>query len=77
MTTLVGGFALLIISQIQGRPLDQGSLTLITTLMAAVSGWYFGTRSTVAGARTATDVVSSLPPQTSHSEAPAETTTIP
>jgi hypothetical protein len=72
MTTLLGGFALLIISQIQGRPLDQGSLTLITTLMAADSGWYFGTRSTVAGARAASDVASSTASQTSQSEVEAE-----
>lgn len=54
MTTLIGGFALLIISQVTGKPLDPGTLTLVTTLMAAVSGWYFGTRSTVAGAQAAT-----------------------
>lgn len=54
MMTLVGGFTLLIISQITGRPIDPGILTLVTTLMASVTGWYFGTRSAIAGAQAAT-----------------------
>lgn len=59
MTTLVGGFVLLIISQVTGQPISPGTLTLITTLMASVTGWYFGTRSALAGAQAATTAASS------------------
>lgn len=77
MTTLVGGFVLLIISQITGVPIAPGTLTLITTLMASVTGWYFGTRSAIAGAQAATTAATSQAEQTSaaveaasHSQAP-------
>ncbi|HEX3513861.1 MAG TPA: hypothetical protein VHT26_07670 [Trebonia sp.] len=56
LTTLIGGFTLLIISQITGQQIAPGTLTLITTLMASVTGWYFGTRSALAGAQAATTV---------------------
>lgn len=56
MTTLIGGFTLLIISQVTGQEIAPGTLTLITTLMASVTGWYFGTRSALAGAQAATTV---------------------
>lgn len=65
MTTLVGGFVLLIISQITGVPIAPGTLTLITTLMASVTGWYFGTRSAIAGAQAATTAATSQAEQTS------------
>lgn len=64
MTTLVGGFVLLIISQITGVPIAPGTLTLITTLMASVTGWYFGTRSAIAGAQAATTAAGSATDQT-------------
>ena len=64
MTTLVGGFTLLIISQVTGVPISPGTLTLITTLMATVTGWYFGTRSAIAGAQAATTAASSATDQT-------------
>lgn len=54
MTTLIGGFTLLVISQITGQPIQPGILTLVTMLMSGVSGWYFGTRSALAGAQAAT-----------------------
>lgn len=64
MTTLVGGFVLLIISQVTGQPISPGTLTLITTLMASVTGWYFGTRSAIAGAQAATTAATSANEQT-------------
>lgn len=59
--TLVGGFALLIISQVTGVPLQPGTLTLVTMLMSTVSGWYFGTRSALAGAQAATTAANPAP----------------
>jgi hypothetical protein len=64
MTTLVGGFVLLIISQVTGQQIAPGTLTLITTLMASVTGWYFGTRSAIAGAQAATTAASTATDQT-------------
>lgn len=71
MTTLIGGFTLLIISQITNVPISPGTLTLITTLMASVTGWYFGTRSAIAGAQAATTAASSATDQTSAATAAA------
>ena len=61
MTTLIGGFTLLIISQVTGVPLSPGTLTLVTMLMSGVSGWYFGTRSAMAGAQAATTAAAAAP----------------
>lgn len=71
LTTLIGGFTLLIISQITGVPISPGTLTLITTLMASVTGWYFGTRSAIAGAQAATTAASSATDQTASAAASA------
>ena len=71
MTTLVGGFALLIISQVTGVPISPGTLTLITTLMASVTGWYFGTRSAIAGAQAATTAATAATDQTATATAAA------
>lgn len=62
MTTLIGGFTLLIISQVTGTPLSPGTLTLVTMLMASVSGWYFGTRSAIAGSQAATTAATTINP---------------
>jgi uncharacterized protein (UPF0333 family) len=77
MTTIIGGFTLLIISQITQAPIAPGTLTLITTLMASVTGWYFGTRSALAGAQaattaatTATDATAAAASAASHEQAP-------
>lgn len=72
MTTLVGGFVLLIISQITNVPIAPGTLTLITTLMASVTGWYFGTRSALAGAQAATTAAGAQAEQTASAAAAAE-----
>lgn len=61
MTTLVGGFTLLILAQVTGAPLQPGTLTLVTMLMSGVSGWYFGTRSALAGAQAATNAAGATP----------------
>lgn len=71
MTTLIGGFTLLIISQITGQPISPGTLTLITTLMASVTGWYFGTRSAIAGAHAASAAASAATEQTASATAAA------
>jgi hypothetical protein len=71
MTTIIGGFTLLIISQITGQPIAPGTLTLITTLMASVTGWYFGTRSAIAGAQAATTAATSATDQTAAATAAA------
>jgi hypothetical protein len=71
MTTLVGGFTLLIISQVTGQQIAPGALTLITTLMASVTGWYFGTRSAIAGAQAASAAATSATDQTAAASAAA------
>ena len=71
MLTLIGGFTLLIISQISGVPIAPGTLTLITTLMASVTGWYFGTRSALAGAQAATTAATAATDQTATATAAA------
>lgn len=74
--TLVGGFVLLVIAQVTGNPLQPGTLTLVTMLMSAVTGWYFGTRSTLSGAQAVTEAVRTAPTPTAPepaSETPAPT----
>lgn len=51
--TLVGSFALLVISQVTGRPLSDGTSTLITMLLGTVTGYYFGSRGAISGMQAA------------------------
>lgn len=50
ITCLIGGFTLLLVGQIQNRPLSDGYLTLVGLLMSNVVGWYFGAHSAITGA---------------------------
>lgn len=49
MTTLAGGFAMLLVSIATGRPLTDGDQVLVTMLMSSVVGFYFGSRSALSG----------------------------
>ena len=51
--TLLGSFALLIISQVTGRPMSDGDSTLITMLLGTVTGYYFGSRGAISGMQAA------------------------
>lgn len=56
--TLLGSFALLIISQVTGRPMSDGDSTLITMLLGTVTGYYFGSRGAISGMQAAGNLTS-------------------
>lgn len=49
MVVMAGGFAMMVISMVTGHPIPDNVMTLLTVLMSAVGGWFFGTHSTLSG----------------------------
>lgn len=54
---IVGVFTMLIISQVTRVPLQTDTLTIISGGLGSALGWFFGSRSTVAGGQMASDAV--------------------
>lgn len=50
LVTLVGSFAVMIISLLTGKPIEPSVMTLITVSVSGVLGWYFAVRGAATGA---------------------------
>ena len=57
VSIILGVFAMLIISQVTRNPLPAETLSIISGGLGSALGWFFGSRSTVAGAQVTSDAV--------------------
>jgi len=49
LVVMVGGFVMMVISMVDGRPIPDTTMNLLTVLMSGVVGWFFGTHATLSG----------------------------
>lgn len=49
LVVMAGGFTMMVVSMVDGRPIPDNTMTLLTVLMSGVVGWFFGTHSTLSG----------------------------
>lgn len=49
LVVMIGGFVMMVISMIDGRPIPDTTMNLLTVLMSGVVGWFFGTHATLSG----------------------------
>lgn len=49
MVVMLGGFVMMIVSMVDGRPIPDTTMNLLTVLMSGVVGWFFGTHATLSG----------------------------
>jgi hypothetical protein len=49
LVVMIGGFVMMVISMVDGRPIPDTTMNLLTVLMSGVVGWFFGTHATLSG----------------------------